>query len=210
MACEDPQPNGPRRRQVLTLLVALIVTGALAASAAASETRGTGHVDAALKALVPPVDKAAVCFVHQAGPSAPAHRGNRIRSIAFGVEVEHAMPDDKFVYGFSLRVRTTQDRGVFSGAGECGWAYRPGPPSLDPVIRCSAECDGGALTVRQDGMDETLVLDLGTFLGGKHLGCGSNGRAIAARDQPDEGFRLARAPLSRCWPGRHGFKEAKP
>ena len=204
------QPHILCRRRIRTLLVAPILIGAFSASAAATETRGPGHVDAALRALVPPVDEAAVCFVYRSKSPRPAPQGNRIRSLAFGVLVEHDIPDDKFVYGFNLRIRTAQDREAISAAGECGWAYKPGPPSLDSLIHCSAECDGGALTIKQGEAEGTLILDLGSFRAGRHLGCGSYGRTLTAREQPNQGFRLVRASLSQCWPDKHTDKKGKP
>jgi hypothetical protein len=51
---------------------------------------------------------------------------------------------------------------------------------------------------------------LGSFRAGRHLGCGSYGRTLTAREQPDQGFRLVRASLSQCWPDKHTDKKRKP
>ncbi len=198
----------PRRRQVIALLVATTLASMFAASSGATETRH-GQTKAALQALIPPVHNNAICFVYRSKPSQSSLEVNSTQSIAFGVLVFRETPN-YFRYMFRLKVRTSQEPEALFAGGDCFEDTDATSKSRGPVLLCAAECDGGRLTAKGYRGRQTLVLDLGTFLG-QDLGCaGSEDHTITSRDQPKEGFRLTRARLAECWRDERNLIEVKP
>lgn len=213
--------SNPKNRDRLTRALLTLAGFVVGTATALAQPKGSEHVEPALKALVPPRDRTAICFARTYDAQhLVSHPHQRVARVSFGVAVEHLREEDKYRYNFAMRTKLNGRGRMLTTEGECGWAYSPNAPSQSRTIRCNVECDGGGVTVERDERTGDLLVRLANMGEDRKLygeggirmsrGCGEENTVVVEPGRDDRIFRLTRAPLDQCWPGEHAYREASP
>jgi hypothetical protein len=148
-------------RLSLFACLALVGTG-LAGAARADDVPDNGAFAQRLLAAKSFDKKTYACFVRRYDAKHLAqHPRQKVTAMRLLLAVEKVPEDEGSLrYSFSLGTNLRNKKGNFLSTGNCGHAQAAATKDAELSIECSAECDGGGVTVSLADADKVLMVRL--------------------------------------------------